>query len=295
MNCNLQKFADRFINLLETERNLTKNSIIAYTNDVVKFIKWYESDTDKQDVLKDYLNSLNNVTSSTKARKGRSLRQFLEFCNKDMGLNIEFTVPKITVVQSLPKTFSNSDFQKLREYLEKEKSVRNLRFKVLIELLYSTGVRVSELVALRIDTLRPVVEHAETKVLITGKGRKERYVYLSERACTVLKEYWNHCKENTYLFEARKRVICRQTVHAWLKTLAHNIGIDSKLLFAHAFRHRLGSDLVRNNMNLLHVKKVLGHENVSTTAIYSHMKDVELEETLQQNHPLSNKKDTVSL
>ena len=169
-----------------------------------------------------------------------------------------------------------------------------MRLYVLLELLYATGLRVSELV-----TLPASAAHMDGQFIsIVGKGSKERLVPLSERAKIAMRDYRamlkktgmpNSSSAQPWLFPSsgKEGHYTRQAFARELKALAGDVGLNASAVSPHVLRHAFASHLLQNGANLRAVQKLLGHSDISTTQIYTHILDERLMELVEHHHPLS--------
>jgi integrase/recombinase XerD len=160
-----------------------------------------------------------------------------------------------------------------------------LRLYVLLELLYSTGLRVSELVSLR----RQAVMRDTSFLTVTGKGSKERVVPLNDRARDAVKAYLKTLEPGPFLFPAggAEGFLSRQVFARDLKALASRAGISAARIAPHVLRHAFASHLLAGGADLRVVQMLLGHSDISTTQIYTHVLDDKLRDLVETHHPLA--------
>lgn len=281
---------------LQLEQNLTKNSIVAYLNDAEKFVRSMESDgVSLEEVSYDYLQyfvaSLYDlgITPRSIARiiSGiRSLYRYLLAENivmKDPSELLES--PKIGL--HLPEVLSVDEIDAILNQSDLSSSYPK-RDRAILELLYSCGLRVSELCSLQFHQLN----FDEAYLKVYGKGRKERLVPMSPSSIYAIKEYLDSEERATplkgqdnFLFLSRLgKAISRITIFTIVKKLALEAGI-SKNISPHTFRHSFATHLLEGGANLQAIRLMLGHEDVATTAIYTHIDKSHLREVILEHHP----------
>ncbi len=293
-------FIDLFLDKLYTEKNLTKNTLKSYKKDLIDLLfflnkKNYKIDNCNEDSLSKYIKLLNTkrYEVTTLTRKISVIKQFFYFLSiekyRDDDPASQLSSPKIK--SSLPKILTEKDLQKIFAYLYKNKEpFKNFQILVLTELLYATGLRVSELVTLKKSSITENFEH----IYVKGKGNKERVIPLGETVKNLLKDYLgsNSYKNlKTYgemwLFPSRKSHITRQSYYYKLKNAAACAGLNAKFISPHILRHAFASHMLKNGADLKVIQYFLGHEDISTVQIYTH---VNLKESVKaiKRHPISN-------
>jgi integrase/recombinase XerD len=301
-----QRLIDRFLEMMSAERGAAKNSILAYGRDLADYTAFLavQSKDVKQatsDDVRGYLADLEarGMARSSTARKLSAVKQFHLFMQGEglAGQNPATIVegPKKHVV--LPKIMVADDVEKL--LLATSDAViaakpaerfRAMRLQCLIELLAATGLRVSELVALKLAAVR-----AERDFLtIKGKGGRERMVPVSKRAQAVLRDYVDALKSRVdvpslWLFPSHGEsgALTRQHFALELKALARTAGLDAAKISPHVLRHAFASGLLAHGADLRAVQQMLGHADISTTQIYTHVQTERLISTVEQHHPLA--------
>ncbi len=305
---------DAFLDMLTGERGAALNTRHAYERDladVCAFLKKSDKDitTATTDDLKAYLAELaERVNAKSKsggktavrtiARRISAMRQFYGFLvsegqrPNDPTANIES--PKQT--RTLPKVLSEEEISILIATASKQGGAEGLRLVTLLEVLYATGLRVSELVGLSMAAIS-----AENRsITIVGKGGHERVAPLSEpaqKALTTYIEVRNRFltpdrSETTgqWLFPSRTSEsghLTRQRFAQLLKELARNSGVDADRVSPHVLRHAFATHLLKNGADLRSVQKMLGHADIATTQIYTQIVNEQIKETVEDNHPLA--------
>ncbi|MED5287801.1 MAG: tyrosine-type recombinase/integrase, partial [Pseudomonadota bacterium] len=248
--------------------------------------------------------SNSGATSSSLARHMSTIRQFYKFLFQENIINDNpmngIDGPKLG--RTLPKLMSESSILKLIKHVKDlqigsklihKKRLRHQRFLSQIEILYSTGMRVSELLSIKISDIN---QH-NYFLNVMGKGNKERIVPLTEEALGETRHYLDllgcnrDLAKETYLYPGsrKNRCLTRQYFASELKVYARGAGLDEKNISPHVLRHAFASHLLQNGADLRSVQQMLGHSDISTTQIYTHILDDKLKMAIKENHPLSKK------
>jgi integrase/recombinase XerD len=307
-----QNLIDLFLEMILTERAASLNTTQSYTGDLEQFIASVEPQNDnillhasREDIRK-YLALIEKAgfAASTAARKLSCLRQFFKFLYAE-GIrsdNPALDLDSPHIGRTLPKLLSEAEVSTLLDQaaLKAKKTchVNDLRFRALLELLYATGLRVSELVSLP----RNVFRSGEPFIYVRGKGDKERLVPLSERALACAADYTDvmtsvknsrgrlkyPINDQKWLFPSRGKLghLTRHRFAQLLKAAAANAGIAPSGLSPHVLRHAFATHLLANGADLRAVQKMLGHADISTTQIYTHVLEERLKSLVLHKHPL---------
>ncbi|MCZ2259510.1 site-specific tyrosine recombinase XerD [Sporosarcina sp. G11-34] len=287
-----------YIHFLKVERQLADNTIISYRRDLEDYLVFIEQQgfktiesINRQEILT-YLEKLNSEgkSSRTVSRNISSIRSFHQFLLREKVTTGDPTVhidlPKIE--QKLPRVLSMDEVEKLIDSPDRSKP-QGVRDNALLEILYGTGMRVSELIGLDIDDIHLSMGF----VRVFGKGGKERIVPLGSQAIKACNRY---IEEARPLFIAKQRGvdalfvnmrgnrISRQGCWKLLKGHALNAGLRSELT-PHILRHSFATHLIENGADLRAVQEMLGHADISTTQIYTHVSRARLKEVYVKFHP----------
>ena len=286
---------DEFCNYLLIDKHYSNNTIESYKRDLTKFYVYIDKDLKKvnKDDIKNYLKHLydDKINERSIARNISTLKTFYKFLNitKIINNNPVDSISSPKLGKKLPNTLSEEDINKLLDIkLIDNYSYRN---KAMLELMYATGLRVSELVNLKVYD----VNLDEALVKTMGKGSKERIIPVGDYAINALKIYINEYRSslfkkevNDYLFlNNHGKKITRQGFFKIIKKLAIEHGID-KNFSPHTLRHSFATHLLKHGANLRIIQELLGHSDVSTTQIYTHVSNEELEDTFKKYHPHGN-------
>ena len=286
---------------LRLEKSLSQNSVSAYVNDINKLISFVEEfypnltpETVKLAQLRKFVEWMNEkgISPRTQARTISGIKSYYKFLLIEEAVENDPTTllesPRIG--RKLPEILTDDEINSLIEAIDDTKP-EGLRNKAILETLYSCGLRVSELVDLRLSNL-----HFEQEFLkIAGKGERERLVPISKRAIEDIKKYLNNSRkklaiekgfENIVFLNRRGKKLSRVMIFTIIKNLAEKIKLE-KNISPHTFRHSFASALVQGGADLRTVQEMLGHESILTTEIYTHLDKGYLKDTINKFHPRS--------
>ena len=285
---------DQFLDAIWVEQGLSKNTLSAYQSDLKIFAKWLEEkpilDVETKD-LSAFLASRYKagIGNRSSARILSSLRRFYGYFIRENRISIDPTtlIESPHIGRSLPVSLSEYDVELLLNAPEVTNPL-GFRDKTMLEMLYATGLRVSELVGLKFDQ----ISFRQGVVRIIGKGNKERLVPVGEEAMSWLDAYMNQARKTTlgerqsdYLFVTnRADGMTRQAFWHIIKRHAKKAGI-TKELSPHTLRHAFATHLLNHGADLRVVQLLLGHSDLSTTQIYTHIARERLKELHSTFHP----------
>ncbi len=315
-----------FLQKLRVEDGLSLNTTLSYGRDLELFAKFLApKKTTFENVgaadVKDYLYDLHKqkLRSASVARKISTLKNFYKFLENE---NVIEASPMLYVQapksdSKLPKFLSEEEVFKMLNFINSDKSEFGIKLSCMLEILYASGLRVTELVSLPIAAIKEnVTENGEKTLqnylIVNGKGNKERLAPLNKSAIKMLLEYLDLRKKlgqekSKWLFVGIVRAskkegeikirnyapedahITRQRLHQMLKELAVKVGIDRSRVHPHVIRHSFASHLLNSGADLRILQELLGHTNISTTEIYTHILDSKLKNLVFSHHPLSKK------
>lgn len=284
---------DRFLEMMAAERGVADNTIAAYRSDLSaasNLTGGKLADADAR-MLAHLASTWSALANSSVARKASALRRFYGFLHEE-GLradNPSVALPKPIQARGLPKILDKTEvellFQSVEARLAKSHPPANdYRLSALIELLYGSGLRASELVALP----RTSVVSDRPYIILTGKGSKERLVPISDRARHAV-GVWQAFVPNEarYLFPSRSGHISRIRLFQIIKALAAESGLDPAKVSPHVLRHAFATHLLAGGANLRALQAMLGHADIATTQIYTHVDSSRLVELVNKRHPLA--------
>lgn len=288
-------------NYLKLEKSLSQNSVAAYISDINKLIDFLSNSPEKTSPvnvtlkdLKSFLEWLNEcgVSPRTQARTISGIKSFYKYLfieNKISDPTVLLEAPKTG--KKLPSVLAIEEINQLIDAVDLDKP-EGQRNRAMLEVLYSCGLRVSELIDLKITNLFP--DHGFIK--IKGKADKERLVPVSSRAIDEINRYISSYRnsllkiskdsENILFLNRRGRKLSRVMVFTIIKNLAGKIGLN-KNISPHTFRHSYATHLINGGADLRAVQEMLGHESILTTEIYTHLDMEYLKSIISQFHPRS--------
>ena len=287
----MHRYLELFLEFLKSERNVAKNTVQSYFSDLQDFLVHVGIDNEvTEEKIIDYLEVLKNkdFQVSTIKRKISALKQFFRFLVAEdlIEKNPMTFIRQPKSCRALPKILSEDSVKKLREATLGLPLEEQIRADLILYLLYGSGLRVSELISLKMNSF------VENKFIrIFGKGRKERIVPITHQVVELLKQ-WNEVKPfSAWLFPSKnpEKHITRQRIFQLIKQIATISGIDPSKVSPHVLRHAFATHVLDHGADLLSVKKMLGHESISTTEIYTHVSRAKLKEVVNEYHPLSDK------
>lgn len=291
---------EAFLEMQSAERAAAKNTIDAYRRDLTAFAVAMNNagvpleKTAKADIVA-HLGKLSATASSaTQARHLSAIRQFHRFLVSD-GVRTDdpsaaIEGPKRS--RPLPKSISEPDIGKLLGAVQEKQGPEGVRLWCIVELLYASGLRVSELVTLPVSALGPL----RRTILVKGKGGKERLVPLHDQALAAVEAYLKvrpaflkPGEKSPWAFPSRgaEGHLTRRRVGQLLEGLGIRSGAQVKNLSPHKFRHAFASHLLAHGADLRSVQTLLGHSDISTTQIYTHIEEARLTALVNEKHPLA--------
>ncbi|WIJ27198.1 site-specific tyrosine recombinase XerD [Devosia sp. RR2S18] len=288
--------------MMSAERGAAANTIAAYRRDLADYAGFVAGQGQtlldvQRETINAYIDRLkrDGLSAASSARRLSAIRQFHRFLCADnlRGDDPTRIIASPKARRALPKVLSIAEVDRLLATAEAEanaadtpaKQAAALRLYVLLELLYATGMRVSELVSLK----RAAVMRDASYITVTGKGNKERVVPVNDRARDAVRTYLATLEPGPFLFPASgaEGYLSRQVFARDLKGLAGRAGISSARVAPHVLRHAFASHLLGGGADLRVVQMLLGHADISTTQIYTHVLDEKLRTLVETHHPLS--------
>ena len=303
MENNQLKIVEQFIEMLIAERGASANTSAAYFNDITNF-EAFQNNAGQNlanattDHVRSYLRHRTEIgaNSRTISRNLSVLRQFFKFLQSE---NIRSDNPALNVdgpkaARSLPKLISENDVEALLARAKDSQTAEGIRLNCLLEIAYATGLRVTELVSLPNESFR----YESETLLIYGKGGKERLVPLTPSAIKAIVAYeeirGHFLKEHEtskFFFPSRSKQghLTRRRLGQLLKELARKAGLDPAIISPHVLRHAFASHLLNRGADLRSLQKMLGHSDISTTQIYTHVQKDRLHNVISSHHPMAKK------
>ncbi|MFY9590089.1 site-specific tyrosine recombinase XerD [Rickettsia endosymbiont of Halotydeus destructor] len=301
------EFIEQFLEMMSAERAISKNSLLSYKRDLLDFQnfltrqKILESNTTTENVRSwiEYLAN-NGLQARSINRKISTIKSYYEFLISENHTNynpvLMVDLPKYQ--DKLPTTLSILEIKTLLDYCENNQTPEGLRLKAMIHLLYASGLRVSELVSLQLSNILVNRLSSEVKKIfsVLGKGNKERMIVINEQAVANITEYLKirnnfinkkYPKSIIYLFPSTSGsgYMTRQNFAILLKQVAIKAGLNHESISPHILRHSFASHLLEGGADLRVIQELLGHADISTTQIYTHIQTNHLKKALMR-HPL---------
>lgn len=300
------ELVESFLDMLIAERGVSLNTRNSYCRDLLSFSEFYDSEHIEKAYEEDlrnyiqYLSREKQLAPASISRHISALKQFFLFlCSikeikNNPSTNLEFPKPE----KKLPRVLSEADINALFEQASKcQENYEDMRTLVFLEILYASGLRVSELVSLPYT----IFNRGNMFINIIGKGNKERIVPINAEAYETINKYLPYRKDylqkagkanNKYLFPSiisKRGYITRQRIFQLIKDLAVDAGIDREKISPHIIRHAFATHLLEHGADLRSVQEILGHESIATTQIYTHITSDHLKEVIEKHHPLNKK------
>ncbi len=286
----MQEKIQDFLNFLDSEKGYADNTIAAYRNDLTQFLRYLQgqnedsrqstwAEIDKDTIIKYILNlKEREYTSSTVARKVAAIKSFFHYLMAAGGVKDDptATLDSPKVKKRLPKAISREDIELLLTAPAKGASAKSQRDHALLELLYASGMRVTELVSLDVDDM----DLASRSVRVRGKkaSSKERVIPIGDRALDALQTYLNKGRmqlvrdpeERALFLNHRGQRLTRQGLWLIIKHYVDEVGISEDVT-PHTLRHSFAAHKLSQGKSLQDIQKLLGHANISTTQVYQHV------------------------
>lgn len=296
---NWNETIENFSNFLRFERNFSDNTVEAYIRDIRKLGEYAEHELDclapeciTYQHLQEYLYKLSKEKFSerSQARWVSSVKAFFKYMMEDELREDNPAAllegPKLGLY--LPDTLSFEDIERIINAIDTDSELGK-RNKCIIEVLYGCGLRVSELIDLKISN----INFKEQFLKVEGKGEKVRYVPLADYTSALIRDYIHNVRsqykinkkcEDFLFLNSRGSTMSRVIVFIIIKELTQKAGI-SKKISPHTFRHSFATHLLQNGADLRFIQEMLGHSSITTTEIYTHLKTEELHDTILKFHP----------
>ena len=287
---------EKYLENILTKKNVSKNTFMSYKNDLQlfqKFLNLNEIENVNDDKIKDYVNFLaKNYSTASHCRKLSSLKNFFIFLEEKKLIKYNFfdstEFPKFK--RTIPKILSEEQIKKIINLSYNDSSYKGIRLSLMLEMLYATGIRISELVGLKLGD----ISDDYSFIIILNKGRKERIVPLILKVQNILKKYLNILQDNkaksnkNYLFPSNSKLghITRIRFFQILQKIGSKALIDKELLSPHKVRHSFATHLLNRGVDLRLIQESLGHKDISTTQIYTHIQTKKLRKILTEKHSL---------
>lgn len=324
-------YLENFLNTMNAEKGSSKNTITSYKNDIENLLSFFDEkriDLLKIEAtdLKKYIEYLykKNIAISSMARNISAIKQFFIFLQIE---NIIKSNPALILdspkpQETIPEYLNENEINKILDSAKKDKSNYGVQFYCMLELLYATGMRVSELVELKIGDIQKKYRKdglytIDDFLIVKGKGNKERMVPINKSAKDALIKYLNlrdfllkneisqwlwttkvtfskKQKDTKIQYKKTDNHIARQIFALNLKELAIENNVDPEKVHPHSIRHSFATHLLHRGADLRVLQELLGHSDISTTQIYTHIVDEKLKNLVNTLHPLAQDKKEIN-
>ena len=282
---------DRFLDMLASEAGASRNTLSAYRSDLAAAAVIVPSlASASMDELGTLAPAWSDLAASTLARRSAALRRFYGFLQEE-GLRADnpgAALPRPRQVRPLPRILDRDDVEAMFRSAEDKASSSEptaLRNLALLELLYGSGLRATELVSLPRRALRK----GQPFLIIRGKGDKERLVPVSSRAADAVERWSATLLEGQWLFPSRAGHISRVRLFQIMRSMAAAAGIAPERVSPHVLRHAFATHLLAGGADLRALQTLLGHADIATTQIYTHVDSERLVQLVNERHPLARK------
>ena len=291
---------EKYLENILAKKNLSNSTFLSYKNDIFQFVKYIDikdfEDLDEEKINRFISFLAKNYSITSHCRKLSSVKNFFNYLLEKQLISKNFLdsvqFPKFK--RSIPKILSEDQILKMINLSYEDTSLKGLRLSLMLEILYATGIRVSELVSLKIGNLADDY----SSIIILNKGRKERVVPLIIKVQQILERYLkvlvlNTKARNNYLFPSNSNLghLTRIRFFQILKNIGTKASIDTNYLSPHKIRHSFATHLLNRGVDLRIIQESLGHKDISTTQIYTHVKTKKLRKILREKHSLQKNMD----
>ena len=286
---------NEFLNYLNYEKRYSSNTIRAYKNDLLLFMKFIEKESinSLDEISKQHIHqflyylSVKKYSERSVSRKLATIKSFFNYLikSKDLKKNVVKSVSAPKISKKLP-VFLTQDKMSLILELPKANNLEEARNLLILELFYSTGVRISELVKMKIED----INFDENSINVLGKGNKKRLVIMGNYAKKRLIDFLNYQNliNKGYIFKnlrkSTKKYISERTVFNIVKKYVEKVTHNQKIS-PHSLRHTFATHLLNNGADLMSLKELLGHSDLSSTQIYTHVNIKQMKKAFKKAHP----------
>ena len=284
------EYVYKFLDYLKYERGFSDYTIKSYSTDLKEFYEFSKKDTVNIELVRKYLIYLyeKNYSNRSISRKVSSLKSYFKYLEGEDIIKDNFmrliSNPKLE--KTLPNYLNYQDLEKLLNFPDRNNKY-GLRDALILEMLYSSGVRVSELANMKLKD----IDFKDKKILVLGKGNKERYVYYGSKCDSLLKKYldMDHMGSPYLFIGKRKDRLNEREIRLIVTESAKKAGINIHVT-PHTLRHTYATHMLNEGADLKSVGDLLGHESLSTTQIYTHISNERLRQIYLKSHPRAHKK-----
>lgn len=289
MTADDRALVDRFLDMLASEAGASRHTLTAYLSDLTAAAAILPTLRDaSMGELELLAPGWSRLASATLARRSAALRRFYGFLQEEgyRADNPSAALPRPRQVRPLPRILDSDDIDAMFRSAEDKASSDEpgaLRNLVLLELLYGSGLRASELVSLP----RRAFRKDQPYLILRGKGDKERLVPVSSRAAEAVERWTSQLSDGPWLFPSRTGHISRVRLFQIMRALAAQAGIAPERVSPHVLRHAFATHLLAGGADLRALQTLLGHADIATTQIYTHVDSERLVQLVNERHPLA--------
>lgn len=297
-------YVESFLESLIAERDVAENTVSNYRADLKDLLKFlYVNKISLADMTSDNIRDhihKKKYKSSTISRKISAIRGLYKFLysNKLIDYDPTAKIENPKFVRPLPKYLTIEEVDLILNFLDQEGTDSGIRLNAVLNILYSSGMRISELISIKLHNITMILKEQTDYgfLLIKGKGEQERGVILNYKAIESIRKYLNIRKsfinsdnDSSWLFPGTKfdKHITRQRLGQLINELSVKVQLKTEQISPHIIRHSFATHLLNNGANIVTIQKLLGHLNISTTQIYTHISNQKIKEILLKFHPLS--------
>lgn len=300
----MEKLITKFLNYIEYERNYSSHTKLNYKKDLEQFYKFLTAKKQKKittvtyDIIREYLVTLSEkgYTASSQSRHVSTLKSFFKYLQSENVIteNPMLLISNPKKEKKLPSYLNGSDLETFLELPSKETKL-GIRDRFILELLYSTGIRVSELTNMKLKD----INQTQKQIKILGKGSKERYVYYGKKCQEKMDQYLIRSRPlltkgkeiEELLIDYKGEPLTTRGIRDIINRITKKAG-SKYHIYPHMLRHTFATDMLNHGADLKSVQTLLGHENISTTGIYTHVSNQRLREVYRKSHPRAIRKES---
>ncbi len=311
----LSDHIETFLEMMSAERGASPNTTEAYRRDLAQACEYFgtkQPEAIDTAEIRDFISSISNrYAGASVSRKISAIKQFFAFLKSERYINSDparlIELPKKS--RTLPNFLTPEEIEALKAAAEAEGDSQGLRMLAFINIFAGSGLRVSEIITLRKGNIQTTESEGRTYhfLMVRGKGEKERITPLTQNAVSAIHNYMEVWEEfltipqkvklrtghqDFWLFPSRGRAghITRQQVANLLKKYADLAGLDRSRISPHVLRHSFATNILEKGMDLRVLQEILGHSDISTTQIYTHINSSKMKDFVEKNHPLARRR-----
>jgi site-specific recombinase XerD len=272
----MEKYLKVFLSYIHNEKNLSANTIVAYRKDIQQYLTKVNDLSDlNRFTIREFLSDISTLAPSTRRRKLSAVREFMKFLNKEgiIENNEALLIDSVKPEKKLPKVLNVNQVASIID------SAENKRDRALLETMYGIGCRVEELVNIKISD----IDFDNRMIRLFGKGNKERIVPINNASITAIQAHINSRGfESDYIFSTRILPSVPMTTRN-ARRIVYKYG--GKEVHPHMFRHSYATHLHANSVDINVIQELLGHSDISTTTIYTHIANEQMSKAYRHAHP----------